>query len=104
LFCDKRATPPSLTDRTAYPGLELLSCELLANLAAVADVLVLNVHKTPSGALSLCRQALDVAVMASDGGGGGGIPTNETTAKKKFRPLPSNLYPLYTVKHNSAHF
>jgi hypothetical protein len=32
--------------------LELLSCELLANPAAVADVLELNVHKTPSGALS----------------------------------------------------
>jgi hypothetical protein len=37
--------PPSLTDRTACPGLELLSCELLANPAAVADVLVLNVHR-----------------------------------------------------------
>jgi hypothetical protein len=36
---------PSLTDRTVCPGLELLSCELLADLAAVADVLVvLNVH------------------------------------------------------------
>ena len=30
--------PPSLTDRTACPGLELLRCELLANPAAVADV------------------------------------------------------------------
>ncbi len=29
-------------------GLELLSCEILANPAADADVLVLNVHKTPS--------------------------------------------------------
>jgi hypothetical protein len=32
---------PFLTDRTAYPGLELLSFELLANPAAVADFLVL---------------------------------------------------------------
>jgi hypothetical protein len=38
--------PPSLTDRTACPGLGLLSCKLLANPAAVADVLVLNAHKT----------------------------------------------------------
>ncbi len=37
---------------TACPGLELLSCELLANPAAVAYVLVLNVHKTPLWALS----------------------------------------------------
>jgi hypothetical protein len=44
--------PPSLTDRTAWPDLELLSSELLANPAAVADVLVLNVHTTPPGALS----------------------------------------------------
>ncbi len=29
-------------------GLVLLSCELLANPAAVADVLVLNMHKPPS--------------------------------------------------------
>ncbi len=29
--------PPSLTDRTACPGLELLNCKLLANTAAVAD-------------------------------------------------------------------
>jgi hypothetical protein len=29
-------------------GLELLSCEIMANPAADADVLVLNVHKTPS--------------------------------------------------------
>ena len=36
--------PPFLTDRTACPGLELLSCELLANPAAVADALVLNVY------------------------------------------------------------
>ncbi len=39
--------PSSLTDFTVCPGLELLSCELLANPAAVVDVLVLNVHKTP---------------------------------------------------------
>ena len=32
----------------SYRALELLSFELLANLAAVADVLVLNVHKTSS--------------------------------------------------------
>ena len=44
--------PPSLTDRTACPGLELLSCELLANPAAVVYVLVVNVHKSPSRALS----------------------------------------------------
>ncbi len=36
--------PPSLTDRTACPDLELLSCELFTNPAAFADVLVLNVH------------------------------------------------------------
>jgi hypothetical protein len=36
--------PPSLTDRTACLGLELLSCELLVN---PADVLVLNVNKKP---------------------------------------------------------
>ncbi len=33
-------------------GLELLSCKLLANPAVVSDVLVLNVHETPSWALS----------------------------------------------------
>jgi hypothetical protein len=33
--------PPSPMD----PGLELLSCDRLANQAAVADVLVLNSHK-----------------------------------------------------------
>ncbi len=38
--------PPSLTDRTACPGLELLSCELLANPVAGTDDLALNVHKT----------------------------------------------------------
>jgi hypothetical protein len=38
----------SLKDRTACPGLELLSCELLANQAADADVLVLNVQYTKS--------------------------------------------------------
>jgi hypothetical protein len=44
-----RLSPP-LTDRvrTVRPGQELLSCELLANPAAVADVLVLNVHRTPT--------------------------------------------------------
>jgi hypothetical protein len=40
------------TVNAACPGLELVSCELLANPAAVADVLVMNVHKTPSSALS----------------------------------------------------
>jgi hypothetical protein len=40
--------PPSLKDRTACPGQELLSYELLANPDVVADVLVLNVHKTPT--------------------------------------------------------
>jgi hypothetical protein len=36
--------PPSLTERTAFPCLELLGCELLANPAAVADVLVLKLY------------------------------------------------------------
>jgi hypothetical protein len=40
--------PPFLTDRSTCPGVDLVRWELLANLAAVADVLVLNVHKTPS--------------------------------------------------------
>jgi hypothetical protein len=43
--------PPSLTDRPPFPGLELISCELLENPAAVDDVLLLNVHQTPSKAL-----------------------------------------------------
>jgi hypothetical protein len=34
--------PPVLEDRTACLGMELLNCELLANRADVADVLVLN--------------------------------------------------------------
>ena len=42
LCYDGRCMPPSLTDSTACPGLELL-----ANPAAVLNVLVLNVHKTP---------------------------------------------------------
>jgi hypothetical protein len=33
---------------TAWPGMEQLSCKLLANPAAVIDGPVLNVHKTPS--------------------------------------------------------
>jgi hypothetical protein len=40
--------PLFMADRTAGLDLELLSCELPANPAAVADVLGLNVHKTPS--------------------------------------------------------
>jgi hypothetical protein len=40
LYCDIRSMPPSLTDRIACPGLELLSCELLANPAVVDDVLL----------------------------------------------------------------
>ena len=36
--------PPSLTDRTVCSGQEQLSCELLANPAAVANVLAHNVH------------------------------------------------------------
>ncbi len=36
--------PPSLTDHTACPGLELLSCELLANPAVVADVQILKMY------------------------------------------------------------
>jgi hypothetical protein len=31
LCCDGRSMPPSLTDHTAFPGLKLISCELLAN-------------------------------------------------------------------------
>jgi hypothetical protein len=49
---DGWSMPPSLKNRTACPGPELLSCELHANPAAVAGVLVLNVHKIPSLALS----------------------------------------------------
>jgi hypothetical protein len=37
--------PPSLTDSATCPGLELLSCELLANPAAVADVPVKETRK-----------------------------------------------------------
>jgi hypothetical protein len=44
--------PPSLMDYPACLSVELFRCELLANPADVADVLALNVHKTPSGALS----------------------------------------------------
>ncbi len=54
-ICDGRFMSPSLTvgQYTACPGLELLSCELLPNPAALSDVvLVLNVHKTPPWALS----------------------------------------------------
>jgi hypothetical protein len=41
--------PLLLTVHTACHGQEeLLSSKLLANPAAVADVLVLNLHKTPS--------------------------------------------------------
>jgi hypothetical protein len=46
--CGGQSMPHSLTDRTACPCLEPLGCELLAYPAAVADVLVLNAHKTPS--------------------------------------------------------
>ncbi len=45
---DGRSMQPLLTDRAACPGLELLSCQLLANPAVVAVVLVLNVHIKPS--------------------------------------------------------
>ncbi len=48
LCCNGRSMPPSLTDRTVCSGHEQLSCELLANPAAVANVLVQNVHKKPS--------------------------------------------------------
>ncbi len=44
--------PCRLPFSSAWPGLELLSCELLANPAAVSDVLVLIVHKILSWALS----------------------------------------------------
>jgi hypothetical protein len=37
-----------ITSKNFASGLELVSCELLANPAGVADILVLNVHKTPS--------------------------------------------------------
>ena len=39
LCCDGRSMPPSLTD-----CLELLSCELLANPAVVADVQILKMY------------------------------------------------------------
>ncbi len=42
---DERSMPPALTHRTAGPCLGLCSCEILANPAAVVDVLVLNEHK-----------------------------------------------------------
>ncbi len=45
LSCDGRSMPLPATDLIACPSLELLSCKLLVNPAAVADVLVLNVHK-----------------------------------------------------------
>ncbi len=45
LCCDG---PVRVTFHDACPGLELLSRELLANPAAVAVFLVLNVYKTPS--------------------------------------------------------
>jgi hypothetical protein len=45
--CDGRSMPPTLTDRTTCPGLELLSCEHLAIPAAAAAGLLLNVHKQP---------------------------------------------------------
>ncbi len=38
--------PPSLTDHTACPGLELLSCDLLTIADAVGDALVMNVMYT----------------------------------------------------------
>jgi len=46
LCCDGRSIPRSLTNSSASPVLELLSCELLANSVAVADVLVLNIMYT----------------------------------------------------------
>ncbi len=55
LCCDGWSMPPSLTDRTTCPGLKLLSCELLANPADVDNAL--NVHKTPSWALS-CKEGM----------------------------------------------
>jgi hypothetical protein len=43
---DGRSMPLTLTDRTACPGLELLSCEHLEIPAAAAAAgLLLNVHK-----------------------------------------------------------
>ncbi len=46
----------SLTDRTARPDLELLSCEHLANPAAVADVQVLTTECTQNTAMSFITQ------------------------------------------------
>ncbi len=48
LCCDGRSMPPTLTERTACPGLQLLSCELLANPAAVANVLDSSTECTKS--------------------------------------------------------
>jgi hypothetical protein len=46
---EKRVTASLIVELVKLvSGLELLICEILANPAAVADVLVLNVHKTPS--------------------------------------------------------
>jgi hypothetical protein len=48
LYCDGLAVPPSMTYCTAYSAQELLSCKLLANPAAAAADILLNVHKTPT--------------------------------------------------------
>jgi hypothetical protein len=48
LYCDGRAVLPAMTYCTACRAKELLSCELLANPAATASGLLLNVHKTPT--------------------------------------------------------
>jgi hypothetical protein len=46
--------PPFLTDSTACTGLELLSCELLANPAAVANVL--SIECTQNTVMSFITQ------------------------------------------------
>jgi hypothetical protein len=46
-----------LTDHKACPGMELLNCELLAEPAAVADVLVLSVYTKHRRELYKARKA-----------------------------------------------
>jgi hypothetical protein len=48
----------------ASPGLELLSCELLANPDAVADVLVLNVHNTHRHDLYQAKKTSDKTLVS----------------------------------------
>ncbi len=50
MYCYERAIPPVVTYRTGRTGKEMLSCELLAILAAAAVGMqgITNVHKTPT--------------------------------------------------------